>query len=505
MNEFFPAKAETDKESPLTKLFGNRFFVDQCPLELLSEFLLICTSKIIIAGEEQSEIFPDLEYRFDIDDICYKPVYKLALKLFAFYDHVTGDRVVPAIEKQFTNQNKEKIDCIDSTDYNPNVLLEVLRSVYKGFLGAGANRDWCAQSFLPVSKSLLAGESIWSGTNARHADIEDGWNSVELHISHNKHAFYARGGELLYLQLLLALNQKEEDVDRVFRKPGRYDSLRFTSEELNPKKLREKMNQCFSSLFKGKVPQFFDDFADSLSISESNDDSETSNATMGKTPSATWEYGYLFAVELSRLFRSSFDIIDMLKHLENACVLQVIRTVLWASADALNEERPFLPVISSKCDDIVLKYVSNESFSHCQRMVKKAVAENAKAQYENTAKYGHKLIQKLGKSVGFIQPPKGGLEHFVLSKDLIVLLVSTTYEPGQMQRFDLFLNELKVRYGIVIDSDGFNQANIQNGKMQHIGGTRMTEWIVNLLRECDFFVELSDSISLIKNTNIAER
>lgn len=139
------------------------------------------------------------------------------------------------------------------------------------------------------------------------------------------------------------------------------------------------------------------------------------------------------------------------------------------------------------------------------RLIKEASLKIAEGKdISNISKYGYKLFQKIGKNIGFIQPPRGGLEHFVLSKDLVVLLVSTTLTPGQTLTFDHFLKEIEVRYGLVIDSDGFNKSNEQYLKNQHIDDRKMIDWIIDILRECDYFVELSDSISLVKNTNISE-
>ena len=502
----FPQRGpKNDNKSPVWELYGNRFFLDQGPLELLSELLLICFSNKRYDGIEFDSIFPKLYKINDIFEITYIPSYRISLKLFALYNHQTGDRIIPFLEDTYNDLINSCASSIESSDYKKDVLVDVFKSVYKGFSGVGVNRDWCAQSFLPISESLISGESIWSNHDSREMAFTC-WDDVNKCISHNKRAFYSRGGEVIYLQLLLALNQPKEKIAELFRSE-KYKNIHFSDEELSPNKMREKLNYCFSSIYTNKVPEFFNSFVNNLinDCKEIEEATEGNDIYIGFIPTDAWEFGYLFAVELSRLFDSSFDIVDMIRHLENACVLQLIRTLLWGSADYLETNRPYLPVVPSRCNNTNYKLISNESFNYSMRLIKEASLKIAEGKdISNISKYGYKLFQKIGKNIGFIQPPRGGLEHFVLSKDLVVLLVSTTLTPGQTLTFDHFLKEIEVRYGLVIDSDGFNKSNEQYLKNQHIDDRKMIDWIIDILRECDYFVELSDSISLVKNTNISE-
>lgn len=501
----FPQRApKNDNKSPVWELYGNRFFADQGPLELLSELLLICFSKKNYDGYDFSCIFPAFDNINDIVEITYYPNYRIPLKLFALYNHQTGDRIIPYIEETYNRITSDCANNIDTSDYKKEILVDVFKSMYKGFAGIGVNRDWCAQSFLPISKNLLAGESIWTNRLSKEKKLES-WGDISENISHNKRAFYSRGGEVLFLQLLLALNQPKNKIVNLVHS-DKYRNIHFTEDELSPDKLRQKLNNGFSSIYCNKVPEFFNTFVNNLHINEEDEIGIVNNKVyMGFIPNDAWEYGYLFAVELSRLFESSFDIVDLIKHLENASVLQLIRTLLWASSDYLGTNRPFLPVVPSQCNNTNYKLISNEAFNYSMRLICRASNEVAGENGNNNlSRYGYKLFQKIGKSIGLIQPPRGGLEHFVLSKDLVVLLVSTTLLPGQTQTFDNFLKEIEARYGLVVDSDGFNKANGQSNKNQKIDDRRMVDWIIDILRECDYFVELSDSISLVKNTNISE-
>ena len=56
-------------------------------------------------------------------------------------------------------------------------------------------------------------------------------------------------------------------------------------------------------------------------------------------------------------------------------------------------------------------------------------------------------------------------------------------------------------HSIVFDNDGFNEANRQNGLEQIVSDPDRVKWFTNMLDEAGYFIELSDSLSLIKNTN----
>ena len=40
------------------------------------------------------------------------------------------------------------------------------------------------------------------------------------------------------------------------------------------------------------------------------------------------------------------------------------------------------------------------------------------------------------------------------------------------------------------------------GKKQDINEAGISDWFIQMLEECDYYVRLSDSLSLVKNTNV---
>ncbi len=520
MADIFPYKVGLDdKETNVaSKLFGHRFFGDQGKVELLSEFLLICISKKDIKEEDHRHLcdipFPSIDNLEAIEEIKYKPKYNVLLKLFALYDHKTGGTEVRGFEDAYNsiiNREKSKIQNMNGNaeDKEKRAKVSILQSLYKGFQEVGKNRDWCAQSFLPISDALLADESIWKRKNNAISDKEGAIRALD----HNSRLFYARGGEVIYLQLLSALNHTKTDVEKWLKDESNpFKDMNLSDDEKDPAKLKDCLNNAFNNIYKNKSPEFFNTYVKGLKLDGYKD--EEGEKKVGFIPSRTWGYGYVFAVELSRFFRSSFDIVETMNHLESACVLQEIRTMLGESANDQKKRYPLLPVVSPTCRNLIHKMVSNDAFKYCQQIIKDALDNEAEEERKKDLKdhkfkstdyvrYGHKLFQKIAKSIEFVLPPKGNLEHFVLTKDLITYIVSTTLVPdGLVLPFDTFLNDIKIRYGIVLDSDGFTEANMMMGKKQDINEAGISDWFIQMLEECDYYVRLSDSLSLVKNTNV---
>ena len=132
----------------------------------------------------------------------------------------------------------------------------------------------------------------------------------------------------------------------------------------------------------------------------------------------------------------------------------------------------------------------------------KRILDNPKELDKIHKEYGYYLFKKHAKDVGFVIPRTGGNEHFVINKDILLLLVSTTLVPGDSLTLESFLNDLRIRWGLVFDSDGFSEVNKDSGIPQKINDSEMLNWLIQMLDECGYYVSLSDSISLVKNTNI---
>ena len=237
-NSTFPFDAviiQAYKSNPAIRLFGNRFSNDQTSMELLCEFLLVITSKKRIDDAEFATAFPPITLLIDWNNVEleYAPKARLNLKLFAFLSasrldsrHLTHREHYAQIIQEI--KNRISIDSNDKTQ-----VVKTLENLLLGFQGAGSGRTWCTQSFLPLSKSLLACEAIWKETSARRFN-PNRWGNLFLtrgkYFSTSQHAFYAGGGELLYLQICNAMKQSPDAIQSWNQEAN----LELKTEELEP-------------------------------------------------------------------------------------------------------------------------------------------------------------------------------------------------------------------------------------------------------------------------------
>lgn len=518
--EYFPNHKPNDKDEhikQLSHLIGNRFYVDQIPIELLSEFLLVINSKKVINDQvKTAEMFPVDCVRDNFDEMKYSIHHRLFFKLFSLWPTGSHPKESSSHEKEYEEINKRLQESFVTAENNEKRCLEILANLYQGFQVAGASRDWCARSFLPISNELLTGESIWRASKAK--DKEDlSFDQITNFFHHSDRIFYARGGEILYLQLLLAFTKTREDVDEEIRKSPYFKKLRISSEEKNPETLRRGIENGINSIFsKESIPSAFNNFVDfvekksAFSDQDSNSFNET-EASVGFVREDTWFLGYIFALELYRLFASKFDVIDRLKMLQNECTLQVIRTLVFQSSKQLGIDPPRLAVVSMDCTNSNLKSISNRTFSNSQMIVQRAFEDISEEKgFDNptpkaNSQYGKGIIKKYGKDIGLIVPRTGGNEHFVLTKDLLILLVSTTLIPGDSLTIEAFFKDIGIRYGFVFDNDGFNKANSEMNSKQRVFNSDTLSWFVEMLDECGYYISLSDALSLVKNNNLEEK
>jgi hypothetical protein len=534
MENFIPGKAweeskkqvnenssTSNKSLPVQELFGNRFYSDQTSVELMSEFLLIVSSpRKVIAGlddkrkEEFSTYFPGKEMLPSLRKgaLYYEQQARLNLKLFAILMNSGNPNPYPAHKNQYDliiEQLKGSIEILDNQKVSGvEDVIAILSNLYMGFQGIGANRDWCAQSFLPVTKNLLAGETIWKATKAKKAKLTTyDPDQIKSFFERTGRNFYAHGGELLYLQLALGLTKSKDEIENWLLEDKELASLGISEDEKDPELIRNKLTMGFEALLEkgspkllGEISEFIDGMGDQIKFSELT--------KSGWIPEDSWHDGYLFALDLVRIFDTEFDIVDNLAMVELACDMQVFRTMLGRSSRQLQKDYPLLAVVSSSCTDINLKQISKNSLKNCQTLIHTAIEENANKMNMNDPiqlknmhrKYGDKVFLKLAKSIQFVIPIKGSTEHFVLTKNMMTFLVVTALSPSKRMSLDTFLSEVRIKHKLVFDDVGFNHVNLSCNKMQKISNGTTARWLIHMLEECGYLIPLSDSLSLVINT-----
>lgn len=532
------AKGDEDY-NPSIRLFGRRFHADQTVPELLIELLLVSVSEKRIADKQLpvERLFPsmDMLHSWPVDaPLRYAPKARINLKLFAFL----GASKLDTRHESHRQHYRELITCMRSSDkLNPGSLerdevLKTLENLFLGFQSVGGQRTWCAQAFLPVSRRMLAGETLWNQTAARRAGVQD-WDSVVdrfLHFfSFGRHRFLARGGELLYLQLCNALSKDEADILAWASQAG----LSLSQREASPSALLMALEQAIASVLDacpetvGKLAEFLDCGVDSDTARQTDFQSGTITprfTSCGWCPQESWPEGLLFAIELLRLSEAVIDPIERLEMLEIACAMQVLRSlcaqgVRYSTSPTIlqNYVSP-LKYVWAFSDpaggQIVSKQISRRNVNAIQRLIYEAVRHsdmhsglgglNEKELKSVTAdmdkRYGYKLFVTIAKRIGLIVPKRGAGARFIFNDKILRFLVLSLLRPGERVTYDTFKKLLLTHYGIAVDDAGLAASCEWSGtsRLSTLGGDS-DEWLIEMLNAAGVLIRLSDSCSLVRN------
>ncbi len=522
--------SDEDKESnPAIQLFGKRLFNDQSPIEFLVELLLIAMSSKRI-GRTMSPFTTPLPSSKDLskwslsEELMYAPKARLNLKLFSFIGASMLDSRHQTHREHYKDMVQSLRDRIRVTEAGgENDVLRTLQNLFLGFQGAGFGRTWCAQSFLPVCRGLLAGETIWNETAARREPPSD-WDDVlsrqQVYFTMNKHRFLARGGEVLYLQICLALKQNAKDV----REWAESNGICLESKESDPIYLHEELQRELDNLM-GHCPQTVTDIAEFLDSGVESETSRTTDyigtyprfVTAGYCPADTWREGYLFAVELLRLCQADLDVIERLQLLEVACAMQVLRNLAAQSIRHSPTEHkttwPGYRLAVSAPDErnSAVKRISRHTAKTVEKLIYRAIrcddvdlptdqVEREKILKEADKRYAGKLFVGLAKRIGLLVPRRGAGVRFTLNEQLLRLLVVTTVPIGGRLTYDRFKELVEARHGLVFDGDGFTRASAWvDGYHQSVVGSGIDAWLQDMLDAAGLLIHLSDSCALVVN------
>ncbi len=546
-NEVYQPTASEDF-NPSIRMFGRRFSDDQQVMDLVAEFLLVAGSMKKV-HYDFNDVFPprDILIKWRTETAClrYYPKQHLNLKLFALLSssrietrHVTHREHATELLARLAN----KIS-LESED-EKRVVLQTLNNLILGFWGNGAQRTWCAQTFYPFCRAMLCGEVLWGETSAKKIKPQT-WAEVLEKFSelfdYNKHRFLARGGEALYLHLCNVFTMTKEEIEAWCESSG-LDC--FTADEMDPKKLREDLEKGVERFFDrtppmlSKVLDFIDTGVDT-ETSECSDfvrrpgceEKEPRSVACGWIPLESWHEGFLFAVELKRLFALNLGVMETVELLKIACAMQVMRALaaqtyrnsdtpangrsdgfdyralICDSSNRARRAKDFswksLSEISREIQQVIRKPdVVEEIRRVCA--TKKNVGSDVEKAYRDADKYGFKLYRKIGKSIGLVVPPTGKKLRYTLN-DKILRYFVVTLIPGARMTLESFKRQIEIHHGFVFDLDRLAQSrNWCNRTAELQGGGSSNEFLEHMLEASGVLVRLSDSCSLVKNPYVSD-
>jgi hypothetical protein len=529
--ETFPIAMDRE-DNPAIQLFGKRLFGDQSPIELLIELLLISTSPKRVGdnGISFNTSLPPMETLVNwsgANELQYSPKTLLNIKLFSFM----GSSRLDSRHKTHRQHYKELIqrlrNCIRVTEAgSEDDVLRTLENLFLGFQGAGVGRTWCAQSFMPISKGLLAGETIWNETAARR-DPPDDWEMLldkqQVYFTMNKHRFLARGGEVLYLQLCNALRQTPQTIQQWAKE----SNVNLNQKEQDPSWLHEELqrelgnllNHCPSTVT--DIAEFIDTGVEPDTARYTDTDTTTGEAryvTAGNCSAESWREGYLFAVDIIRLCQADLDIVERLQLLETACAMQVLRSLAMQSERHISLENEVsssgfrLAVSAPNENNHALKRLSRHTAKMMEKLIYQAIRcdditwttddsiERDKILKEADRRYGGKLFISVAKRIGLLVPRRGTGVRFTLNERLLRLLVVTIVPIGGRLTYDRFKEIVEARYGLVFDLDGFARASKWVDGIHWIFGDHNIDvWLQEMLDASGLLIHLSDACALVEN------
>lgn len=514
--------------NPAVRLFGRRLFSDQTSIEFLIELLLVATSKKKLTGEVFNHYLPPKEVltRSWTDVLDYAPKARLNLKLFSFFGASKLDTRHEIHRRHLEDLDRRLRDKMSVYDEDSEEsVLKTLENLFLGFHGVGMQRTWCAQNFVPICESMIAGESIWKKTKTKN--VED-WEEALPYFSHKQFLFLARGGEVLYLQLCNALRQKAIDVRRWLENAKLSDFL--TPEEQNPEWLHEHLEKAIGDLMQevpttvSRLGAFIDHGVEEYTSNHTDFDCGTPKwVSCGWCPVEAWPEGYLFAVELLRVCRAKLDLMDKMDLLETLCSLQVMRSLITQGARYAGgtEDIPMWPeyylgVSDPEGNSQAVKHVSRATVHKVSKTIYDALrhpvirdrtpkGESDKLYKQADNNYGHKLFLTMGKRISLIVPKRGAGTRFVLNARLLRLLV-VSLSAGHRMTYDDFKLAAKGHFGLAFDETALGKAaswSTETG-LESFGGAT-DDWVVNMLEEAGALRRLSDSCALVENLAAPEK
>lgn len=513
--------------NPAIRLFGNRFFKDQTVLEYLAEFLAVVFSEKRIGDDGEAFLSPlpsikELNEWPTSKPLCYRPPVKLNLKLFAFLSCSRAD----SRDESHTEHYKQLVKKLEASIRTSNRSVQDVRDWLEEFLrcfqGVGLNRTWCAQTFFPVSSNLVTQETIWNESQAKRNNITSWEEAIKDFNSYygSKRIFFARGGELLYLQLCNLFTIEKSKISEFAKEMQIEDG-----NEIDMDKLHRSLQDGLRKL-RGQNMQHFNKLVDYIEFLDKNTHSLTNNETKYVAsewcPRDSWQEAYLFAIEINRLLAASLEPIERLELLMTGCSLQVLRSLCAQSvryAKGFNTagtggKLGYAWIFSSLgLSSRQQRLTAQRNLNYIQGIIQKALRndelhKNAERHPRKTAeqlyreaddRYGHKLLISLGKRLGIIIPKTGAQARFVMTDRLLRYFVLVLLKPGEKCTDDVFRQRLYRHYGIAVEGKELEDAVLWTGLPANSSIQPQESWLTEMLRAGGFLTELSDACSIVKN------
>jgi hypothetical protein len=510
--------------NPAIQVYGRRFFKDQTPVEYLAEFLLVFASPKSRDGEGTCSfpLYSETPSRL----LSYFPPFRLGLKLFSFLGVSKLETRHPVHMKAFRRGLEEIAKRVDSHLMTGSEGVRLLQGLFSGFVGVSGDRTWTAHTFLPASRTLLAREVLWKHSGGdgalrnlpANADWDDAWNGSFFRT--DAHSFMARGGELLFLQLLSVFNKRKGDPVSIAFSDSLPDTYQHLDSYQTVDVLREGLQENLTLLLDngdraiGPIAKFVDrSLAKTGVVGEDPDGPKSTD--LGWVHRSSETEALLFAWELNNICIAQRSGLQKTALIRDLCVVHVLRSLCFQSARVCKSmERgkfagSYCWIVCSP--EGVINDNAKRLAINCYEKVEGLLfrslrefgdysKEPTKAQLNDGDENAFLLFRKLGKQIGLVVPKKGPGMRMVLPAHLVRVFVAALIPPGVRMRLDRFYDRLYAHFGIAI---GQRQASlwlkaIGENDSSDVAGLD-SSWFEEELRRGGYLIPLSDAVSLVTN------
>jgi hypothetical protein len=508
-------ESSEDSSNPAIQLYGRRFHKDQTPVEYLAEFLLVFASPKGVGSSAT--------YSFELEQgegpPKYWPKSRIALKLFAFFPSSKLETRHPVHQGAYMQALAAIKNHIGGSSEDRDEAVRLLQSLFSGFVGVARNRTWVTHSFLPASPELLSREVNWLHSKAVRAHDLCSWADSREFFAVDRHNFMARGGELLFLQLASVFSGNELNLVKELQSAPGYEHV--SSVDICELKnaievgLRGVLEEAVGPI--GSVAQFVGSCLSDLEFEELD-----AGAHLGWVPSASAPEAFLFAVELNNVCRSTlgpFEKIDLLRLL---CCMHVLRSLCFQAQRVDGQANAsggfaggYAWIVAGPDSERSSsgRKLAQRSFDRVEEVLYRVLRTVGQTygdddvKYTEADKHGFQIFRKLAKEIGLVVPRTGRGQRFVLTPQLVRLLVAATVAPGERIRLTDFHARVYAHFGIALGNhqlaDALSWVGNEAGARDYaVAGD--TSWVEEALQQGGFLVELSDAVSIVHNPGNAE-
>lgn len=483
-------------------LLGNRINEGQTLFEYLIEFLLIFASAKNKDGAGRMRFHTSDEIAETKGKYWIEP--RIGLRRFVFYPYSK----VNSRSDVDTDAYEELLDILEKDSREGINDVKIIQDLLHSYAIVTRSRGWYAQALIPVAPEFLLTDAQGIQRRQRkgrsYYDISEDDDNYEKKLAQidtdfdfNKHNFLARGGQILYLHLLQAMDQDA--------------ALDYACRERLEKLLRKMLDDSGKEI--GLLSRFVQ--------------GEWEGSRKYQTPLVEMNMGYItdgyqarsaaFLGEIVNFLSCNIHPVARIELLAQGMVLSLLRAINIVAARKVNPVAPepvWIVDMTGDGPSSNIAKLSTRTFSDSYNSFQIAMTriyeerENKKGEYAEEIKDGRKqsseIFKRLAKELYLAVPPRGSSSvRFSLTESLVRYLVLALVKPGEKVMFTTFLNMLYDHFRIVISPEHYLKA-IKEGAFD--GEQSMASYFKknelrfqDFMKQCGFLRDLSDATAIVEN------